>query len=278
IRYLAAKKTVDDRALNARVWQAMAAALPAAAHGRPPRVLELGAGIGTMAERLVAWGVLADGVYTAVDASPANIAAARQRLAQLPAGLRLELEAIDLYAFAAREAGRRTWDLLIANALLDLLDVPATLPRLWPLLPPGGLFYFTITFDGATILQPTIDAAFDARVEALYHETMDTRGSGGSQAGRRLFAQVRQAGGTVLAAGSSDWVVFAGPDGYPADEAAFLRAIVDMMHAALAGHPALDPARFAAWIAQRHAQIDAGELVYIAHQLDMLGRAPGRKP
>ena len=29
-----------------------------------------------------------------------------------------------------------------------------------------------------------------------------------------------------------------------------------------------------AWIAQRHAQIEAGSLVYIAHQLDFLGRVP----
>jgi hypothetical protein len=44
------------------------------------------------------------------------------------------------------------------------------------------------------------------------------------------------------------------------------------MRGALQGHRELDPARFAAWIAERHAQIDRGELVYIAHQLDVLAR------
>src|SRR5712691_8440602 len=35
-----------------------------------------------------------------------------------------------------------------------------------------------------------------------------------------------------------------------------------------AAHPDLDAERFTAWIAQRHAQVEQGTLVYIAHQLD----------
>jgi hypothetical protein len=42
----------------------------------------------------------------------------------------------------------------------------------------------------------------------------------------------------------------------------------------LQGHPEIDNSLFEAWIAQRHAQIEAGTLVYIAHQLDFLGRRP----
>ena len=30
------------------------------------------------------------------------------------------------------------------------------------------------------------------------------------------------------------------------------------------------------WVAERHAQIEQGTLVYIAHQLDVLGRVPAR--
>jgi hypothetical protein len=78
----------------------------------------------------------------------------------------------------------------------------------------------------------------------------------------------------VLAAGSSDWVVFAGANGYPADEAYFLHDIIHTIGTALTGHPSLDPERLRTWVAQRHAQIDQGALVYIAHQLDVLGRVP----
>ena len=279
-RYLAAKKTVDDRALNGHVWRAFAAAM---ADMQSPRILEVGAGIGTMVERLVERGVLREGVYTAVDTIPENIAIAQTRLQNIPQTVQLDVETIDLFDFVAREQGQRLWDLLIAHAFLDLMDIPATLPHLFSLLRPGGFFYFTINFDGATILQPTIEAAFDNHIEQLYHRTMDERitdgkVSGDSQSGRHLFHQLRQAGTQVLAAGSSDWVVFAGENGYVGDEAYFLHFIVETMRGALVEHPELDngergPSRhFLDWIAQRHAQIEAGELVYIAHQLDFFGR------
>ncbi len=248
----------------------MAEALPSQA-----RILEIGAGIGTMVERFAENGLLAGRGYTAVDNQPNNIITAKQRLKHLDKDI--HLETIDLFDFIRREQRRQTWDLLIAHAFLDLMDIPATLPRLFSLLKPGGHFYFTINFDGATILQPTIDPVLDSQIEQLYHRTMDERitdgrPSGDSHSGRHLFHQLRQAGGEILAAGSSDWVVFAGAGGYPADEAYFLQFIVHTMQQALAGHPELDAARFADWIRQRQQQIEIGELVYIAHQIDFFGR------
>jgi hypothetical protein len=102
----------------------------------------------------------------------------------------------------------------------------------------------------------------------------DGKPCGDSRAGRRLFAHLRTAGVDVLAAGSSDWVVFAGANGYPADEAYFLHDIINTIGTALTGHPRLDAERLRTWEAQRHAQIDQCALVYIAHQLDVLGRVP----
>ncbi len=273
-RYLSAKKSVDDRALNWHVWQAMAEALP-----KPARILEIGAGIGTMVERFAEHGLLEQVQYTAVDNQPENIAEARRRLKHF-AGSALQLETIDLFDFIRRQQGKQTWDLLIAHAFLDLMDIPATLPQLFSLLQPGGHFYFTINFDGATILEPTIDPLLDTQIERLYHQTMDERitngrPSGDSRSGRHLFRQLRQAGGEVLAAGSSDWVVFAGSTGYPADEAYFLRFIIHTLEQALSGHPELDAAQFADWIRQRQAQIESGELVYVAHQIDFYGRFLG---
>jgi hypothetical protein len=166
---------------------------------------------------------------------------------------------------------------LIAHAFIDLVNVPTTLPALFSLLRPGGLFYFTIVFDGATILQPEIDPAFDAQIERLYHQTMDQRlvngqPSGDSRTGRHLFHHLQATGAELLAAGSSDWVVYPDLNGYPGDEAYFLHFIIHTIHHALIDHPDLDPNRFTNWLNKRHAQIEAGELVYIAHQLDFLGR------
>lgn len=271
-RYLAAKRSVDDRALNRQVWNRLAAAVREIEH-EPLHVLEVGAGIGTMVERVRDWGLSNSADYTAIDADPMNIAAARARLAHSE----LHLEAIDLFDFMLRERGKSHWDLLIAHAFLDLVDIPATLPDLLALLAPGGLFYFTIVFDGVTSFLPEIDPEFDAQIERLYHQTMDERvvagrRSGDSHSGRHLFRHLRAAGAELLAAGPSDWCVYPGRGGYLADEAYFLQFIIATVDRALRSHPQLDAERFAAWIQRRHAQIDRGELVYLAHQLDFVGR------
>ncbi len=327
-RYLAAKVTVDDRALNRHVWDRLVAALPSQkALGRPLRVLEVGAGIGTMIERFLTWAPPRDIVYTALDALSENIAEARRRLPawaaahglevfmdatdrlrlRLPgegaavgrgqrnssgpargsqavgaAGTRsveIELVTADLFDFVVAQADRPPYDLLIAHAFLDLMDIPATLPHLFAQLAPAGLFYFTLVFDGVTAFAPPIDPVFDERVEALYHRTMDERvtagaPSGDSRSGRHLFDHLAAAGGRLLAAGPSDWVVYPVNGAYEADEAYFLHFIIHTVATALAGHPELEPERFSRWIEQRHAQIETGRLVYIAHQLDFLGQRP----
>ena len=48
MRYLAAKRSVDNRALNWQVWQRLVAALPRATTEQPLHILEVGAGIGSM--------------------------------------------------------------------------------------------------------------------------------------------------------------------------------------------------------------------------------------
>ena len=239
-RYLASKRTVDDRALNRQVWQTLADAVDdELARDRPLRVLEVGAGIGTMVERCVEWGLFArsgfEVDYTAIDSEENNIEVARRRLAHLPSGgkpgLRVRLETADLYEFAARRENRQRFDLIIAHALLDLLHLPTALPSLLQMARPGGLFYFSINFDGATLFLPEVDAALDGRIEALYHRSMDTRitdgqPSGDSRTGRKLFHALRGRRAEVLAAGSSDWVVHPVGGGYPADEAYFLGCIL----------------------------------------------------
>ena len=87
-RYLAAKQTVDDRALNAHVWQTLRAVLPPG----PLDVLEVGAGTGTMVDRLERRGLLASGGrYTAIDADPHNMVEAGWRLRARPLPVGLEL-------------------------------------------------------------------------------------------------------------------------------------------------------------------------------------------
>jgi SAM-dependent methyltransferase len=233
-----------------------------------------------MVERTLEWGLFGAGrpvQYTAIDSLPANIAAARGRLQATPAWLDLRLETADVFEYGTRPDAEGGCDLLIAHAFLDLLDIPTALPRLRQLLRPGGIFYFTINFDGATILQPELDPPFDAAIEAAYHRTMDARitdgrPSGDSRTGRHLFGRLPEAGFAIAAAGSSDWVVFPAGGRYPADEAFFLHFIVHTMHGALCRDPQVGGDAFERWIEARHAQIARGELTYIAHQFDFVGR------
>ena len=81
-RYLAAKRSVDDRALNPRVWAALAARLRSRESSQPLRVLEIGAGTGTMIARMAENGLLDNAHVHALDAEEENIAAARAELAQ----------------------------------------------------------------------------------------------------------------------------------------------------------------------------------------------------
>ena len=288
-RYLASKRAVDDRALNRHVWQTLAGALDGALpQDRPWRVLEVGAGIGTMVERCVEWGLFShadsDVDYTAIDSEQSNVEVARRRLAHLTSGgetgLRLRLETANLYEFAARGENRHRFDLLVAHALLDLLHLPAALPVLLQMVRPAGLFYFSINFDGATLFLPEVDPELDAQIEALYHRSMDTRitdgqPSGDSRTGRKLFHALQACGAEVLAAGSSDWVLHPVGGAYPADESYFLSCILHFVETTLRGHPELNAGEFAAWLTTRRRQLARGELLYVAHQLDYCGRAGG---
>src|ERR1700726_937903 len=75
-RYLAAKTTVDDRALNRQVLAKLCRLMPAGA----PRVLEVGAGLGTMVARLLDWGVVGAGEYILLDTDRELLDCSRQWL------------------------------------------------------------------------------------------------------------------------------------------------------------------------------------------------------
>lgn len=297
IRYLSAKKTVDDRALNRQVLDVVTRALPKTSPDEPLTILEIGAGIGTMIERLVEWGLLNHAHYTALDFSRELNFYAAQRLKSWAAsrgidvwqqddrllfsgnGLHLVIEFVstDLYEFMENRAGNQQWKLILANAFLDLVDLPTSLPLILSHCHREGLFYFTINYDGLTILEPEIDPVLDDLILSIYNLTMDQRRragqrSGDSRTGRHLITHLSTLGAQIFAAGSSDWIVFSEGEGYPGDEAFFLHYIIDTIYWAVHGNHALDPLRLEEWKQARHRQIDRGILLYIAHQIDIAGK------
>jgi SAM-dependent methyltransferase len=290
VRYLQSKQPIDDRALNRHVL----AELERFVRQRPAtlRVLELGAGVGTMVSRLADWNVLGRAEYTLVDREAESLAAARRHLegwgtvtqssadaiAVQKGEHRLDVEFVraDLFEYLDRASHGERFDLVFANAVLDLTDLEPTLPRIWQALAPGAAFWFTINFDGETIFLPELE--HDQTVAALYHGTM-TRDAGGTRAGhpetgRRLLLAIPASKARLVAAGSSDWVVFPTDGKYPGDEAYFLHHIVNTVHDTLRDRPGLPDGALEQWVQSRHAQADRGELVYIAHQLDVFGLGP----
>ncbi len=299
-RYLSAKRTIDDRALNRMVWSQMAEITADIQKERALKVLEIGAGIGTMLQRLLEWGALTRASYTATDVLAENIQLARKFLpnwarragyhvsAITPGSFHLEktgqeidigLEAVDVIDFLYRKENRGTDDLLIAHAFLDLFDLRWIIPQLTQLVCNSGLMLFTINFDGDTIFEPVWDGNLEHEILGAYHRSMDQRitdgrPSGDSRAGRHLFKVLGENNLEILASGSSDWVVFPQGGQYPADEAYFLHHILSFFDQTLSGRSDIDQDALQAWLAKRHAQIARGELVYIAHQLDFLARKP----
>src|SRR6201998_2128664 len=224
-RYLTAKTTVDDRALNRHVLAELRRLMPAGA----PRVLEVGAGLGTMVARLLDWGAVGAGEYILLDADRQLLDCSRRWLHDwaaargvrsdlLPDGLqvgdlRVRLVHAELGGYLEAAHGELA-DVLIANDVLDLVDGPAILPGLLRLLGPGGVYWFTINYDGESIFAP--GHPHDDQIMQTYHRDMDERvrygrPAGESRTGRRLFRHLRAAGAPALAAGSSVWGVHVRP-------------------------------------------------------------------
>jgi hypothetical protein len=192
-----------------------------------------------------------------------------------PVEAHLNLVTDDLFAFADR-ASEGTYDAVIAQAVLDLLHLSDFFNSLRPLLREQGLWYLPIHFDGVTGFEPPVDAQLDDTIEQLYHESMTETGEeGGRRAhtGRRLLTELRAQDDQILAAGSSDWIVFPREGGYLEEEAYFLHHILYFIEEELSSQSGLEEEAFANWIQTRRQQINTGSLVYIAHQLDVLARA-----
>jgi len=282
-QYLQAKRTVDDRALNVHVQRAALRALP---RQRKGAVLELGGGVGTMVDRLLDWGTLGDVDYTLLDSNAESLAEAahaapvwaRGGRRNHPGGSNAKVCVKTQHARLEDwiEASEEQFDLVIAHAVLDLIDVATIMPRLLRCLAPAGVLWATINFDGDTIFMPRVEA--DDVVLAAYHRSMDERPvrgrpPGSSTAGREIFMHVRSCGGRIDAAGSSDWVVFPNSDGtYVGNESYFLHHIIRTIEEELSDHPQLASV-VAIWGAERHRQVERGELIYVAHQLDFAIRA-----
>ncbi len=295
-RYLSAKRSVDVRAFNQGVWEQLIARLKQKEKAEIS-VLEVGGGIGAMAERLLDQLADINASYLIVEQDAQLIKAAKASLEKWaaehgytckeisPATIqinssnsewRISFIAEEIFQWFSDNGDIAKFDLLIGHALLDLLDIKRFLGAARPFLSEGALLYFPITYDGLTTFEPAIDPVFEEKMLARYHQSMDDRQInekclGGSRSGRLLFQEFMDAKVEMIAAGSSDWLVYPSQGKYPLDEAYFLMHILETIERELSGHPSLDQGDFTGWIKKRKEQVLDGELIYMAHQIDALG-------
>jgi hypothetical protein len=289
IEYLDAKRSVDDRSLHPRVWARFLREAEELRSRGSLEIAELGAGIGTMALRVFR-ALGAEGlVYHLVDENPGLLEEAARRI---PASSSPDsgtppdfvrdsvlLHTGDAAAWLDGLPEGRTFQAVLANAFLDLVDIPAVLDRVFSRLMPGGLGYFTINYDGRTDFLPALDG--DGEILAAYNGSMrERKGSyfGTDASGRRILGYLLDRGYPVLDAGASDWVLAPRPDGdgrpgYTRDEETFLGAILGMVEDSVS--PSIrDPGRLSEWLEIRKTQVRDRSLIYVAHQLDILARKP----
>lgn len=276
VEYLESKRTVDGRARSRRVRDRLLSELPEA-----PSVVDAGAGTGAMLRELLAWDVR-PGSYLGIDRSEALVEHTRRTLpreldgefvvARTPDGFEVDGVDVRFETGDALDLPAGSADLVVAQALLDLVPIEAATDAICGALRPGGLAYLPITFDGVSLFLP--EHPDDRSVVDAYHAAIDDEPGRDSRAGRRLLDHLRGRPGTLLAVDASDWIVHPREGAYPADEAAFLDHVLGFVGDALDGR-AVDAD---AWLSERREQLAEGELSYVAHGYDFLFRSPASTP
>lgn len=287
--YLDAKFDLDQRSLNREVGEAFLQAL----HQMSMiECLDVGAGIGATARRLLQLGLATPLSLTALDRDGALLDIAREdaagRLRELgrkptiEAGAIHDVESATTLRFVAGELKDyrpdRPCNLITAHAFLDLVSLPETLREFAAWLQPGGYLYASINYDGDTALLPTYDdAAFEAGLLAHYDDSMEARRvnglpTGGAQCGRRLHRLLPESGFDILACGSSDWNITPFFGAYRGGDAVCLQVLLDSIGAEAERCGRFDPGRLDRWREDRTGLLRQRRLGLIVHQLDLLAR------
>ncbi|KAB7514131.1 SAM-dependent methyltransferase [Halosegnis rubeus] len=254
-RYLTAKHSVDERARNDRVRRRLLAELPAT-----PRVVEWGPGVGLSVPTLTEWTSLDS--YHGVETDPRLAAFARSLVSRLFARREAELSEMQFTVGDALATETEPCDLLYAQSFFDLVSTAGALDAVEERVAAGGVAYAPLTFDGKTTFLPRHHD--DETVLGAFHDTIDAT-DGQSRAATTLIDALGERDATVLAVGSSDWMVRPHAGEYPADERYFLSSILDIIEDALGEHAA-------GWLAARRAQLAEDRLTYVANNHDVVWR------
>ncbi|HRO58152.1 MAG TPA: class I SAM-dependent methyltransferase [Burkholderiaceae bacterium] len=271
VDFLQAKFDLDERSLardvRAAFWQALR---------RLPSIdcLDVGAGSGATARRLLNGGLDSPLSLTLLDRDSALLELAREsterRLRELtgegieahqrtfggqPRGEAASIHFVTADLNEYRPA--RRFDVITAHAFLDIVPLPRTLRCFAAWLRPGGYLYATLAYDGDTSLLPAFeDSAFEDALLAHYDDTMEHRRvdglpTGGARCGRRLYRMLPDHGFEILACGSSDWNITPSHGQYRDGDALCLQALLEMIDAEARRSGQFDAGRLDDWLEDR---------------------------
>ncbi len=312
VRYLEAKQTVDDRALDKECMEQFRCTLRRVPKGSTIRIIELGAGTGTMLRRFVSrfddfFGNPIE--YTMVDIKGDALTVARRLLLdptkklitiqgndasisahhsalhgdipdlQLP-GLHVRFVCANAYDFLDDNVDKL--DAVVAASFLDLVSLDGIMYRIKKALNPASQarsFYFPLTFNGVTEFST---ARNDSPILKAFHSSMGDGYAGGKNM-RRAFtgsfveAAVKQFDGKVVMTKDSIWNVTPERNMYEHDEAYFLRCILQFVGSTsekeLSRH-GVSSDDMEKFMSSSMSSLDEKTLSYKAHNVDIVGTFP----
>jgi len=282
VKYLDLKKSIDDRSLNQAIWQDFSSWLISRDDQMATlKVLEIGAGIGTMIERLLDASLLRKCRYIALEPEVSFKEAAKNRLmtwAKIQ-DVNFEITSEGLWLVRDQELDLtiewieaeaanieqlfidESLDLLLSHAVIDLLPVPELMPGILKKLKKLGGIYSSVNFSGETRFYPS-----DLRDEDItnhYHRDMDARYPEldwqPSTTGVSLTKWLQNYGCKKVIEGDSDWELGSG-DGL------FIMNILDTIRKALKGFPELED-----WLTKRYRQLEQDQLEVKISNRDCFG-------
>lgn len=297
--YLEAKLSVDDRSLNKEIFARFLSYVRSRA---TPSIIDIGTGTGAMLRRIIQAGVPPGTCLFGLDPDDRLLKTAQREIAGLLSRRGYNVRRAPLHVTAKnttgsvsvhlmagdlldpslpQRLGRRKFDAVTANALMDMLPVEDALVAVSRLLKsPDGLLYATINYDGNTSFLPLYgDRDFEEKLLEVYNRSMDNRRmagkmTGGSRGGSALFSAAEKLGFMILEYGSSDWCVHPAGKMYGKDDERFLAELLDIFYQEERLHPEIDAGGLEAWHEERRRRLRNGTLSLVVHQTDLLARRP----
>ena len=241
VRYLEAKRTVDDRSFSRRVRDTLYELLPS-----EPRMIDIGAGTGATVPRLLDSGI--GGSYRGIDSSEQLTAYAR--------------------AVRSRELRFRGYDVTTTAeenfTVSDITDADAHTNTDSPSHTESTLAVTFETADALTAAANTDD--IDLLMAQQFMDLVPIE-----QALDVFLDALRNRPGTVRGVDDADAVVYPQENTYRGDEQYYLQQLLTFVEETVTSDavPEIND-----WIASRRQQVSDGTLTYVGHRYDILYQTP----